>query len=64
MAVLQRLRTIREDQALTQRELARRAGLTQATIVKAEQGADVRLSTQRRLAEALGVHPRELRGDA
>lgn len=61
--MLQRLRTIRQDQALSQRELAQRAGVTQTTIVKAEQGGDVRPTTHRRLAEALGVHPRELRGD-
>ena len=56
--MLQQLRAIRLDQALSQRELARRANVTQTTIVKAEQGAEVRLQTQRRLAEALGVQPR------
>lgn len=61
--MLTRLKAIRTDRALSQRELAARAGVTQATIVNAEKnGTDVRPSTQRKLAEALGVHPRELMG--
>jgi DNA-binding XRE family transcriptional regulator len=60
MTPIPQLRRVRLDQALTQRDLAAQAGVTQTTIVKAEQGAPVRLSTQRKLARALGVHPREL----
>jgi DNA-binding XRE family transcriptional regulator len=63
MAVLQRLREIRLEQALSQRALATKADVTQATIVKAEAGADVRPSTHRKLADALGVQPRELVGE-
>jgi predicted transcriptional regulator len=62
MAVPQRLRAIRLDQALSQRDLAINADVIQTTIVKAEAGGDVRSSTQRKLTEALGVQPRELVG--
>lgn len=61
--MLSRLKQIRLDQALSQRELARRANVTQATIVKAEAGGEVQLSTQRKLADALDVQPRELIGE-
>ena len=64
MTPIPQLRRVRLDQALTQRDLAEQAGVTQTTIVKAERGAPVRLSTQRKLAAALGVHPRELVGAA
>jgi transcriptional regulator with XRE-family HTH domain len=64
MTVLKRLRRIREEQTLTQRDLAQRSGITQATIVHAEKGGEVRPSTVRRLADALCVHPRELIGEA
>jgi len=60
MAVLTQLRRIRLEQALTQRELAERAAVTQVTIIHAEKGGDTRPSTTRRLAAALGVAPREL----
>ena len=46
---------------LTQRELAARAGLTQATVQRIESGATrARISTVRRLAAALGVGAEEL----
>ena len=62
--MLARLKAIRIDQALSQRELAVEAGVTQATIVNAEKnGTDIRPSTQRKLAEALSVHPSELIGE-
>jgi DNA-binding XRE family transcriptional regulator len=60
--VLRRLRRVREEQALTQRQLAQQADVTQATIVHAERGGDVRPTTVRKLADALGVQPRELIG--
>lgn len=60
--MLKRLRRVREEQALTQRQLAERSQVTQATIVHAEKGGDVRPTTLRRLADALSVHPRELIG--
>jgi transcriptional regulator with XRE-family HTH domain len=60
MAVLTQLRRLREEQALTQRELSERSGITQATIVHAERGGETRPTTVRKLADALGVEPREL----
>ena len=61
---LPRLRTLRERQALTQRELADLAGVSRTTIVTLEQGADSPYpSTVRKLARALGVTPAELMND-
>jgi transcriptional regulator with XRE-family HTH domain len=64
-----RLREVRERRLLTQAELAERAGLTEATVNRIERGIhEPRISTVRRLAEALKVEPEELieqeRGDA
>ena len=54
---------VRMDRLLTQRELAAKAGLTQATVQRIETGATkARISTVRRLAEALGVPAAELTG--
>ena len=56
-----RLREVRESKLLTQVELAERAGLSEATIVRIEAAQhEPRISTIRRLAEALGVEPGEL----
>lgn len=60
--MLKRLRRLREERTMTQRELAEKSGITQATIVHAEKGGDTRPSTVRQLADALGVEPRELIG--
>jgi len=55
---LKRLRTL---QALTQVELAERAGLTTAAVARIERDeAEPRPTTLRKLAEVLGVQPREL----
>jgi len=52
---LKRLRTLR---ALTQAELAQKAYLTPATVVRIERNqAEPHMSTIRKLAEALGVDP-------
>ncbi len=56
-----RLRQLRREAFLTQRELAERAGLTQATVARLEAGTHrARPTTIRRLAAALGVQPAEL----
>ncbi|MFQ5875159.1 MAG: helix-turn-helix domain-containing protein [Dehalococcoidia bacterium] len=56
-----RLRAIRESQFLTQRELAAKAGLGIATIVRVEKGQQApTFRTIKRLAAALGVEPAEL----
>jgi transcriptional regulator with XRE-family HTH domain len=58
---VQKLKTLREDQVLSQRELARMAGLAQGTVWRIESGfKDAHPQTIRKLAEALGVRPSEL----
>lgn len=55
------LRDIRLSRALSQRDLALKAGVSPKTIVDLEQGRqEPRLRTMRRLAEALGVAPLEI----
>lgn len=56
----EKLKYHRQVQALSQADLAERAGVRQATISDAERGKSVRLSTIRRLANALDVKPIEL----
>jgi len=61
MPALVRLRDLRFRAALTQDDLARRAGVSRQTIVRLEQGdPNVRPSTLRQLAKALRVKPAEL----
>ena len=56
-----KLNQLRTQEALTQRDLSERTGLTLAAISRIEQNqVEPRLSTVRRLAEALGVHPSQL----
>ncbi len=55
------LRRLRRQAALSQQELAARAGTTQETISRLERGhTAARGRTIRKLAEALGVEPQEL----
>lgn len=55
------LREVRERKLVTQEELAERTGMTRANISRLENGLQrPRISTIRKLAEALGVHPDEL----
>jgi transcriptional regulator with XRE-family HTH domain len=57
----QRLRELRVQRALSLRALGERSGLAYDAINKLENGKrPARLSTIRKLAEALGVEPREL----
>jgi transcriptional regulator with XRE-family HTH domain len=57
----QRLRQLRVERALTLRALAERSGVSYDTINKLELGQrPARLSTIRKLADTLGVEPREL----
>jgi transcriptional regulator with XRE-family HTH domain len=56
-----KLKRLREDQVLSQRELARMADLAYGTVWRLENGfPEARTSTIRKLAGALGVEPREL----
>jgi transcriptional regulator with XRE-family HTH domain len=57
----QRLRELRVQRALSLRALGERSGVTFATINNLENGnRPARLVTIRKLANALGVEPREL----
>ena len=60
MPILRRLKDLRKDALLSQRDLAKKAGVSQTTVVHAEQGQDVRFVTARRLAAALDVPADEL----
>jgi transcriptional regulator with XRE-family HTH domain len=58
---LTRLRHLRELAALSQDDLAQRAGIARTTLLRIERlEAEARPSTTRKLADALGVEPREL----
>ena len=55
------LKRLRTRAALTQAELAERAGLTTAAVARVERDeADPRMTSVRKLARALGVEPSEL----
>jgi transcriptional regulator with XRE-family HTH domain len=54
------LRTRRFAVALTQAQLADKAGVSRPTVTKIENGAEARVTTVRKLADALGCEPREL----
>jgi transcriptional regulator with XRE-family HTH domain len=60
-----KVRRLREDLSLSQRELAAEAGISPATVLKIEQDTVERPHprTLRKLAEALEVSPRDLRAD-
>ncbi len=55
-----RLRAIRLRRLLTQEDLAKKAGVGLSTIIRLEQGEKGRISSVRKLAEALDVTPDEL----
>ena len=56
-----RLRRARRDQALSQQDLSAATGVAQATLSDLERGKrGARASTLRKVAEALGVEPKEL----
>ena len=59
------LRRLRRERALSQQELGRMTGIAQSTISNLELGnRPARLASVRKLAEALGVEPKELmKGD-
>jgi transcriptional regulator with XRE-family HTH domain len=54
------LRRIRLEQALSQEELAHRAGVDRSTVARAETGKHIRPSSLRKLAIALRVRPLRL----
>ena len=58
---VQRFKELREERALSFRELAALSGVSRNTIYRIENGqSEVLPRTLRRLAGALGVEPREL----
>jgi transcriptional regulator with XRE-family HTH domain len=58
---VQKLKRLREDRVLSQRELARMANLAYGTIWRLENGyPEARTSTIRKIAGVLRVEPREL----
>ncbi|HZF58437.1 MAG TPA: helix-turn-helix transcriptional regulator [Rubrobacter sp.] len=58
-----KVKRLRDERALTQGELADKAGLTVAALSRIERNnAEPRPTTRRKLAEALGVDPSELIG--
>ncbi len=58
-----KVRRLRDERALTQGELADKAGLTVAALSRIERNyAEPRPTTRRKLAEALDVDPSELIG--
>jgi transcriptional regulator with XRE-family HTH domain len=59
-----KLRRERIAQTMTQVELAKKAGISPAALVRIENNAaDPHVSTLRKLADALGVEPRDLMED-
>jgi transcriptional regulator with XRE-family HTH domain len=56
-----KVKALRQERVLSQRELAHMAGLTQMTVWRLENGyRDARPGTIRKLAQVLGVEPKEL----
>ncbi len=55
------LKRLRQREALTQAELAEQAGIAEITLSRIERNvADPHMSTIRKLARVLNVHPSEL----
>jgi transcriptional regulator with XRE-family HTH domain len=60
-ADVSKMKALRKERVLSQRELAHMAGLTQMTVWRLENGyRDARPGTIRKLAKVLGVEPKEL----
>ncbi len=55
-----KLKRLREYKVLSQRDLARMAGLTHTTVWRLEHGHEARPGTIRKVAGVLGVEPRDL----
>lgn len=62
MPAVPQLKRLRQQQFLTQEELAQSAGVNLRTVVAAEAGRSLSFKTVRKLATALKVKPAELVG--
>jgi predicted transcriptional regulator len=54
------LRLYRDRLALSQEDLGHKAGVGRSTVARGEAGEDLRPSSVRRLARALGIKPHQL----
>ncbi|MGH9957397.1 MAG: helix-turn-helix domain-containing protein [Pyrinomonadaceae bacterium] len=65
MAIGEKIKNLREESGLTQRQLARKAGVDQGGLSKIERGlkANLTLEMLRRLARALGCSAADLLDD-
>ena len=57
---LNKLKQIREQNFLTQAELAEKSGITRETVNRIENGKGTHVKVARIIASALGVKPQEL----
>ena len=55
-----KLKELRIDQGLSQRALAKHAGLSQTSVWKIERGGGANPATLKKLADVLGVRPMDL----
>ena len=60
---LPELNRMRLRKALSKSELARLAGISRSTVIRADNGETVSFINARKLAEALGVSVEELQGE-
>ena len=56
---MNKLKAIRESMLISKSELARRAGVSPVTINKIENGRKCRMTTMRKILEALGLGPED-----
>jgi DNA-binding XRE family transcriptional regulator len=52
------IKAAREERGLSQRAVAKQAGLTQATVVRLEKGQTVNLETMMKVASIMGLQPK------
>ena len=57
---VEKLRELRVNQGLTQRQLARKAGISNTTLAKIERGGAAMPPTLKKLADVLGIKPVDL----
>ena len=60
---MDKIKRLRVNQGLTQRALAKRAGISNTSLWKIERGGGATAPTLKKLGDALGVRPSELLKD-